>query len=379
MSLVGRIEDLSLSDIFQILSIGKKTGTLILKGKSGNAVIVFKNGFVVRAETDTLDKNLGEDLIHAGIVKESIYYLVSAVQKKLPGKPISEIFFEFGALSKDSLEKITKKRIEKVISNLLQWQEGDFQFEPDDVNPVGKVNLSDPGWELSKGLSPEYLLLEGARMYDESYVSADELRGDITEESTEESTPEEEWGESWETPRVVERKDISSLRALSRELRFPDSSSEINLLILRFASGIFERGVLFMVGKNAITGFGQFGLTIERPDEKIRTFVLPLHESPFLKKIIREKQPYKGAIEKDKVIEALINNIGGGWPRHTAFFPVIAEGKVFALLYCDNLSTGESVSKTEELEIFIDQAGLALEKLLLQAKLQEMKKKAEPP
>lgn len=30
MSLVGRLEDLSLSDIFQILSIGRKTGSLIL-------------------------------------------------------------------------------------------------------------------------------------------------------------------------------------------------------------------------------------------------------------------------------------------------------------------------------------------------------------
>jgi hypothetical protein len=30
MSLVGRLEDLSLSDIFQILSIGRKAGSLIL-------------------------------------------------------------------------------------------------------------------------------------------------------------------------------------------------------------------------------------------------------------------------------------------------------------------------------------------------------------
>ncbi len=75
MSLVGRLEDLSLSDIFQILSVGRKTGTLILKGSSGNALIVFKNGLVVRAETDNLDRTLGEDLLNAGMVKDTIFHL----------------------------------------------------------------------------------------------------------------------------------------------------------------------------------------------------------------------------------------------------------------------------------------------------------------
>jgi hypothetical protein len=175
----------------------------------------------------------------------------------------------------------------------------------------------------------------------------------------------------------AERKDIVSLKALTQELRFPNSTSEITLLILRFASDIFQRGILFMVGDREIVGLGQFGLDIERPDERIREIVLPYGESDFLKRIVSEKLHYKGVVEKDRAMQSLIMEMGGGWPGEIAFFPLVAEGRVVALLYCDNLTTGEKFCETEGLEIFIDHAGLALEKSLLQRRLQEIEKQAE--
>jgi hypothetical protein len=374
MSLVGRLEDLALSDIFQILSIGKKTGTLVLRGSRGNALITFRNGLVMRAETDDLDQTIGENLLNAGIIKDTIYHLAAEVNKKLPAKSYSEILYELGSVNKDILEKITRKRIEKVIYQLLFWEDGDFQFELDDTDPKGKVDIPDLGWELSKGMSPEYLLMEGARVHDESgqtaSVSAEEITGFTGDEAA--------WEGDWDVQPQAERKDIVSLRALTQELRFPNSTSEITLLILRFASEIFQRGILFMVGDTEIVGLGQFGLDIEKPDERIREIILPYGKSDFLKKIISEKRAYKGAIEKDAVIQSLIMEIGGKWPDEIAFFPLVTEGRVVAFLYCDNLTSGEKFGETEGLEIFIDHAGLALEKSLLQRRLLEMEKRSEP-
>jgi hypothetical protein len=375
MSLVGRLEDLALSDIFQILSVGKKTGSLVLKGSRGNALITFKNGLVVRAETDDIETTLGDELVTAGIIKDTILNLASEVKRKLPAKSYSEILYDLGSVSKDILEKITRKRIEKVVYQLLFWQDGDFQFELDDTDPGGKVEIPDPGWELSKGMSPEYLLMESARVHDESSqmtsVTSEELTGLGEDEG------EKAWEEDWEMQPPSERKDIVSLKALTQELRFPNSASEITLLILRFASDIFQRGILFMVGDTEVIGLGQFGLEIEKPDEKIREITLLYNESPFLQKTVSEQRPYKGILEKDSVTEYLMHEIGGGWPDEVAVFPLIAEGKVVALLYCDNPITGEKIGETEGLEIFIDQAGLALEKSLLQRRLQEMEKKTE--
>jgi hypothetical protein len=372
MSLVGRIEDLALSDIFQILSIGKKTGTLILKGSSGNALITFRNGLVVRAETDDIKTTLGEDLLQAGVIKDTIFNLAAEVKKKLPTKSHPEILYELGSVSRETLDKITKKRIERVICQLLFWHDGDFQFELDETDPAGKIDISDFGWEISKGMSPEYLLMEGARVHDESTqmttFAPEELTG-VAEEET--------WEDDWDVKPQAERKDIASLKALTQELRFPSSASEITLLILRFASDIFQRGILFMVGDTEIVGLGQFGLEIESADERIREISVSYEKSPFLKKVIQEKRPYKGPAEKDAILDTFMHETGVQWPQEFAFFPIIAEERVVALLYCDNQITGEKIGETEGLEIFIDQAGLALEKSLLQRRLYDMEKKAE--
>jgi hypothetical protein len=368
MSLVGRLEDLALSDIFQILSIGKKTGTLMIRSDKGNAFMLFKNGLIVRAETSTLEGNVGHELLKKNMVKEHLFTMALEVKKKLPFKSIAEILFELGCASREVLDKVAKKRIEKVIYHLLLMNQGDFRFELDSLDTGSVEGIEDAGWEVSKGISAEYLLMEGARVQDEMMQkeNLEELSGEEGSDAW-----EEDWGEH---PVVSGRKDISALKSLTQELRFPNSTSEITLLILRFASDIFQRGVLFMVGENELTGLGQFGLEIERADEKIRETVLVYAESPFLRGIIESGQSFKGSLEKDPVTESLIRELGGGWPPEIIFFPVITEEKVVALLYCDNAPSGDPFSETEGLDIFISQAGLALEKSLLQRRLHEIQK-----
>ncbi|MDP2167157.1 MAG: DUF4388 domain-containing protein, partial [Thermodesulfovibrionales bacterium] len=168
MSLVGRLEDLGLSDIFQILSVGRKTGILIIKGSQGSAMIVFKNGLVVKGESSIGGNTIGDDLLKNGHIKKSTLDMAVEVGRQFPKKSIADILYELGAVRKDVLEKAARKRIEKAVYHILQWQDGDFQFELEDLNVNGKADLADPGWEVSKGLSPEYLLMEGARVYDES-------------------------------------------------------------------------------------------------------------------------------------------------------------------------------------------------------------------
>jgi hypothetical protein len=373
MSLVGKLEDLALSDVFQILGVGKKTGTFIASGSKGTALIVFKNGLIYRAETDDLEGNLGNNLLEAGLIKDTLLNLAQEVKKKLPSKSVTEILVDLGAVSGEVVEKVAKKRIERVIYRMLLWEDGDFQFELEDLDPEGKTTLQDLGWEVSKGLSPEYLLMEGARVQDESSQKTFMPSQEFSEGEIEDTSGwEDDWG-----AQPAERKDISALRSLTQELRFPNSASEITLLILRFASDIFYRGVLFMVGRDEIVGLGQFGLEIERADEKVRETVLNLDKSPFFNKLIVEQMSYKGPLERDEVTARMMEEFGGVWPAEVAFFPVVAEGAVVAFLFCDNFSTGEPIGETEGLEIFINHAGLALEKSLLQRRLQDMETKRD--
>lgn len=360
MSLTGKLEDLALSDIFQILSIGKKTGALLITGTNLNAAIVFKRGLVVRAECDALDtKDIGEDLLKAGIIKDSTLQLATRVKEKLQDKGIADILLEMAAVSKETLDRVARKRIERVIVKLLMLNEGDFRFEPD-ITSIATDELHDTGWEVSKGLSPEYLLMEGARIYDETMHY-----GSIVEDEDIESPDTEGFGFSHGSG------DMSALMALSQELRFPETLSEVTLLIMRYASDIFKRGLLFEYRDGNLYGLGQFGLVLDGADEIIRNTIVSLSGEDTFSQIIKTKNTFKGELKKDDTSEKIVSLIGGGWPVEVAIYPVVVENEVRALLYCDNQPNGEPIGDTAGLEIFINQAGLALEKALLKKRLQE--------
>jgi len=116
-------------------------------------------------------------------------------------------------------------------------------------------------------------------------------------EPLEEETETEEWKEEdFLGKHGEDRKTLSSLKAMVTELRFPTATSEITLLILRYASDVINRGILFMVKKNEIVGLGQFGIEIkgESPDQRVRNIRIPVNEPSVLTMVLETRQIFKG-------------------------------------------------------------------------------------
>ena len=65
----------------------------------------------------------------------------------------------------------------------------------------------------------------------------------------------------------------------------------------------------------------------------------------------------------------LLGKLGDCVPTELFVGPIVSEGKVVALLYGDNLPGDKPIGDTEALEIFLSQAGLAMEKAILERKL----------
>ncbi len=70
MSLEGYLEDLGISDILQIVSLSKKSGTLTLESNQGKGTITFVDGQVVRAACDQFPEELGQLLRRCGLVSQ---------------------------------------------------------------------------------------------------------------------------------------------------------------------------------------------------------------------------------------------------------------------------------------------------------------------
>jgi len=165
------------------------------------------------------------------------------------------------------------------------------------------------------------------------------------------------------------------LRGMLQELNNPSLGGGIILLILRFASELMNRAVIFLVKESEIVGLGQFGIELkgESADVKVRNTRIPAGEENLFTDAIDTMAPAKVTPGSRKWDNFLFEQFGGKRPAEVFVGPLVSEGRVVAVLYGDNLPDQNPIGDTESLEIFLAQAGLAMEKALLERRLMNRK------
>jgi CheY-like chemotaxis protein len=166
---------------------------------------------------------------------------------------------------------------------------------------------------------------------------------------------------------------ISLLRGILAELNNPALGGGITLLVLRFASEFMNRAVIFIVKQDEVAGLGQFGI-VDAPgkaDARVRNIRIPLNEESPFRQAVESQMALKYKPDVSQWNTYLFDRLAGGVPDEYFLGPIISEGKVVALLYGDNLPEKRKIGDTDSLEIFLSQAGMAMEKALLQRRLKE--------
>lgn len=172
---------------------------------------------------------------------------------------------------------------------------------------------------------------------------------------------------------VQQSTGISLLRGMLEELNNPALGGGIILLVLRFAAEFVNRAVIFIVKRDEIAGLGQFGINDAdgQADSKVRNMRIPRGENSLFTQVIETQNSVKLQPDDSPWNRYLLGQLGGGMPAEVFVGPIVSEGKVVALLYGDNLPAQKPIGDTDSLEIFLSQAGLAMEKALLQRRLKE--------
>ena len=211
--------------------------------------------------------------------------------------------------------------------------------------------------ETLAGLKPEERALPAA-----SRVNiGDELRLEMGEEP---AVP---------APHHHQSTGISHLRGMLEELNDPQLGGGIILLVLRFASEFMNRAVVLLVKKESIQGLGQFGLDNSEgdADSRVRNLRIPRDEPGIFPPVLENRFTWKGAIDQGTWQAHFAAQLGEVPPAEVFVGPIVSEGKVVAILYGDNLPEQKPIGDTDSLEIFLGQAGIAMEKALLQRRLQD--------
>lgn len=161
------------------------------------------------------------------------------------------------------------------------------------------------------------------------------------------------------------------LRGMLQELNNPSLGGGIILLILRFASELMNRAVILLVKDEEIVGLGQFGIELdgESADVRVRNTKLNKAEDHVFTEALQSFSPYHREPRDTEWNDYLFDQLGGERPAEVFVGPLISEGRVVAVLYGDNLPDEKPIGDTESLEIFLSQAGLAMEKALLERRM----------
>jgi len=165
---------------------------------------------------------------------------------------------------------------------------------------------------------------------------------------------------------------LARLRAASARLRDPGSRGDVLSLALRFAAETFSRVAIFMLRDDQVLGLAQIGLPKAGGpgDASIGEVVLPYRESSWFRRVIDGRNALRAAPE-DEGDQRLAVLLGNAIPGEAYVAPIESGERVVALLYADNLPGGERIGDTSALEVVLHEAGLALERAVLERALAE--------
>jgi hypothetical protein len=159
MAIEGPLRELALSDVFQLLDLSRKTGTLTITHESRHrpAVVRFDRGAVIGAELGDAHERIGHLLLRAGKVTQRHIEQARHVQGRQPDKPLGTILVEQGVVSAPDVQRQLRFQIQETIFELIRWKDGYFRFEEQAALLNG----------VSVRVPTESLLMEAARRIDE--------------------------------------------------------------------------------------------------------------------------------------------------------------------------------------------------------------------
>jgi hypothetical protein len=167
-------------------------------------------------------------------------------------------------------------------------------------------------------------------------------------------------------------RSFELLRRRLLALRQGGDANQIAVLVMKVAREHFERAILFVVKNDEARGLGGFGLAPR--DETLnllaRQITIPFSEPSVFRDVADARKPFAGPLPQDRWSGHVMGRIGRFQSKATALLPLVAHRQTIALLFGDNPESGRDVGRLAALEVFVEQAGIALENVFLQRKLQ---------
>lgn len=127
----GNLKDFSGTQILHLVSLAKKTGTLAVDRKGGNAQLSFRDGKLVYAVVGNADGSLASVLARDKRITKEQASALSKRAQKTGDKQLGLMLIQKGYISQEDIVKSVKKHAVAAVNQFANWKEGAFDFSTD--------------------------------------------------------------------------------------------------------------------------------------------------------------------------------------------------------------------------------------------------------
>jgi hypothetical protein len=157
MGLSGNLQTMLPGDLLQWLSLGQKTGTLVVTNKQVQKKIFFRRGRVISSASNDPREYLGQFLMSHGYLTEP--ELKKAMEVQLQSNILlGKILVMIDVISESDLQRLMRLKAEEEIYDIFLWNDGEFYFLDDELPQQEMIPLQ---------VDVTGIIMEGTRRVDE--------------------------------------------------------------------------------------------------------------------------------------------------------------------------------------------------------------------
>jgi|Deesub1362A_J573_1020465.scaffolds.fasta_scaffold00456_24 hypothetical protein len=204
MALEGFLQEFGLADILQLIYFQKKTGVLLIEGKDNRIKVTIVNGNITGLESENRveEEKLGRILVKKGLLTPEALQSALEIQKQENAR-LANILYKKGLVPKEILIETIQHQITDTLSLVLTWNEGRYEFIPQEKAPS----------ELPVTIDTQHLLMDSLKSVDEWSVVEGRLSLDTV----------------FKQERVPEKDEIDDVEAAV--LNLVDGESDASMII----------------------------------------------------------------------------------------------------------------------------------------------------
>jgi hypothetical protein len=153
MALKGNLRDFSTTQLLNLISLARKTGTLTIE--SGQvAQVSFREGKLIFASLGENTNNLAFILQRAGKLSNEQGRIIQTRAKGTGDKQLGHLLIQAGYVTQSDIIQSVRQHILDVVYKLFTWAEGLFRFDANKIPPPDRITVP---------IDLESVIMEGSR------------------------------------------------------------------------------------------------------------------------------------------------------------------------------------------------------------------------